>query len=218
MKFLSAEGRALLAAGEPKMLGAARFDLPDGVHRFWQGFGVLTVPGLGDFLGVGANALLAPVGGELGSGASGVRLTLSALEPALATALVGAPYRNRPATLWRLIFDVHGTTLIDAPRFFVGRIEAIDEVETIGGTSAVEVSLEGSARDLSRTGGRLRSDTDQRLLGGPDDASFRATSIAGERTLSWGALPPTPVSSGLPGAVAPGPPVGYKPDPKAPKR
>ncbi len=201
MKILPLPASNALAEDEVVIAAAARFSF-DEVFHYWSGYGPLELAGVGaTFTGIGAAALLAPISSDVGSGAAGYRLTLSGIEPELADAVLAQTYRQRPVTLWRVIFDRAGTTPLGYAVFHRGRVDTIEEVETIGGDAALEISIEGGMRDLSRTGVRLNSDADQRLLGGPGDGSMRRTAIAGVTTLSWGKQPPAPAAQVLPGAI-----------------
>lgn len=204
MRPLEPAAAAAFAAGEVTFCGALRVVLPAETVQIWEGRGVLAVAGLGDFVGVPIAALRGPAASAIGGAAGGRRLRLSPLEPVVAQRLLGQPLRGAKVTLWRLVLAPSSATVLGALRVTVGRFGAPELTETIGGPSALEIPIEDSALDLSRRGARTRSDADQRLLGGPNDASFAAIATSGEKTLSWGAAPPAAAASALPGAVAPG--------------
>jgi hypothetical protein len=71
-----------------------------------------------------------------------------------------------------------------------GRGDALDTVETIGGPAVVNLAVESAARGLGRSGARMRSDPDQRLIN-PDDGYFKNTAYAGEKMLYWGGKKPS---------------------------
>jgi hypothetical protein len=67
-----------------------------------------------------------------------------------------------------------------------GRHRQSDEV--IGG-AAIKVAVESAARGLGRSGGRMRSDSDQRLINATD-GYFKNTAYAPEKMLYWGGKRP----------------------------
>jgi hypothetical protein len=93
------------------------------------------------------------------------------------------------AVMRRLIFASDGKTLLDYDIWDRGRIDAVSTVETIGAGAAIKVSVESAARGLGRSGQRMRSDSDQRLIN-PNDGYFRKAAYAGEKMLYWGGKKP----------------------------
>lgn len=177
--------------------GAVRFDF-DQTYRYWSGWGDLDVAGLGTFEGIGAGVLLAPIATSLGSGASGVMITLSGLTPELAALVTAQNYRERPAQLWRLWFAADRVTFLGAKRFYAGRVGPIAKEYEIGGTVSLAIPIEGGALAWSRAGARNVSAPDQALLGGPNDKTLRKVGSVAEKQLNWGALPPGAAGASVP--------------------
>jgi len=201
MKTLPEEAVEALAGRAPILAGAARFTFDD-TYRLWSGFGDIEIDGQ-TFKGIGANALIVPTGSQTGGSAEGVRLTLSALDPDVAQSIEDESYHQKPVTIWRLIFSPDHV-LLGAAVYLRGRVDTVTIMEQVGGDSAIELDIEGPRRDMSRRGSRLRSNTDQRVLGGSGDAAFKHITYAGRKTLVWGQKP---VNAGQalnaqPGAVA----------------
>jgi hypothetical protein len=176
---------------------AVRFDF-DQSYRYWSGWGDLDLAGLGRFEGIGAGVLLAPIGTTMGSGASGIMLTLSGLTPELAALVTSQNYRERPAQLWRLYFAADRVTFLGVRRFYVGRVGPIAEEEEIGGAVSLAIPIEGGALAYSRAGARNVSAPDQALLGGPNDKTLRKVGSVAEKQLNWGALPPGAAGASVP--------------------
>jgi hypothetical protein len=79
--------------------------------------------------------------------------------------------------------------LLGAYVFTRGRVDELRTIESIGGAAAIQVAVEGAARGLGRRGGRLRSDSDQRLVSA-NDGFFKHVSYAGQKTVYWGGKKP----------------------------
>ncbi|MBB5987438.1 hypothetical protein [Sphingobium lignivorans] len=195
MKSFSTAEKAAMEAGTAKVGGAVQILCDDPV-RVWSGEGTLPIAGDG-YTGIGARGMAQVTGGAIGSAAQGITLSLSGIEPA-AIALLDAPgLKNAPVTIWRLIFDGTGTQFLGAHVFRRGRVDTVASNEVVGGEAAIHVAVEGSARGLSRRGGRMRTDADQRLIDSTD-GGFRRVSYAGKKMLYWAGRKPAMASSALP--------------------
>lgn len=173
------------------MLGAALFLDFSGGHRFWTGDGAREFPfdPGAEYLGVGDRSLIRPLAETLGAANAGFEIDVSNIDPNIAPAIHGMPYRGAPAILRWLVFDSSGTNFLGEMDVFGGRLDQAPVSETIGGQSAITLILHGPLRDLSRANGRTRSDQDQRQIGGPDDGGMKHVAVAGVTTLYWGQRP-----------------------------
>lgn len=187
MKELSDEAITAIGGGAIIMSGSVKFVFGQS-WRFWGGEGQLTHAGE-PYLGLGAAALIVPIGSERGGSAEGVELSLSGLDPDVAASIEAEDYHQKPAIIRRLLFAEDRATLLDAPVFMRGRVDTIEIVETTGGASTVRIKVTGPRGDMSRRGARIRSNADQRVLGGPTDGGMRKISVAGRRVLHWGRRP-----------------------------
>ncbi len=186
MKTLPEEAVEALAGRAPIVAGAARFAFGE-TFRVWSGFGDLEIDEE-VYKGIGANALIVPTGSQTGGSAEGVRLTLSGLDPDVAQTIEDEGYHQKPVTIWRLIFSPEHV-LLGAAVYLRGRVDTVTITEQVGGDSSIEFDIEGPRRDMSRRGSRIRSNTDQRVLGGSGDAAFKHVTYAGRKTLVWGQKP-----------------------------
>lgn len=191
MKNFSAPALAALASGTVIMAGAVQFSFGS-TYRLWSGLGALTLADIGDFDGIGAHALIVPVRSEKGEGVDGVRLSLSKLEPAVAASINNEDYQQKPVVIWRCIHDSATHALLDFDTFFRGRVNTVTLRETARAESSIDVFIEGAGLDMGRTNGRVRSNADQRTLGGSTDGGMKHIATAGEVTLRWGQRPETP--------------------------
>jgi hypothetical protein len=196
MKTLAPAALAALEAGTAIVSGAVEIACDPPV-RIWGGHHPLVLDGR-TFDPVGDRGLVQVAGGALGDAAQNITLRLSGIDPETAALLDAAEVSGAPATLWRLIFDQTGNTLLDGDIWARGRLDTLERDEEIGGTATITAQLETAAKGLGRRGARMRSDADQRLID-PADGFFKNVSYAGEKTLYWGGRRPARAGSALPG-------------------
>ena len=203
MKIISAAAKAAMADGTAIVAGAVKIEgLANGAPDIliWGGHGLLQIPGVaGVFQPMADRSLVQVSGGALGGAAQSVTLTLSGIDPETIEIDDSNDAAGAATTLWRLIFSGDGNTLLDAHVWQRGRLDQIVREDDIGGTASISAVLETAARGLGRRGGRMRSDSDQRLIKA-NDGFFRNTSFAGEKTLYWGGRKPAVASSALGGS------------------
>jgi hypothetical protein len=180
-----------IEAGEAIVAGAAEITPRDAgtVIRVWGGYGVLTIDG-NDYQPLGDRAFAQQTSGAIGGVAQGMTLVLSGIEPEALALLDADEVKGASVRIIRLIFASDGKTLLDANTFDRGRGDALNSVETIGGSAAINYAVESAARSLGRSGARLRSDPDQRLISSTD-GYFKNTAYAGEKSLYWGGKKPS---------------------------
>lgn len=183
MRDYSDAALAAMESGECIVSGALAIYCDPPVF-VWGGTGVLTLDG-DDYLGVDDREIGQVTGGALGGSAQNITLTLSGVDPEHLALLDADEVRQAPAKVYRLLFDGTGRTLLDARIFKRGRVDDLTVDETIGGTAAIGVSIESAARGLGRSGKRMRSDADQRLID-PDDGFFKHVSYAATKTIYFG--------------------------------
>lgn len=191
MKTLATAAKAAVVAGEAIVTGAVQITPRDGGTpiRVWGGYGVFSIGGF-DYQPLGDRGLAQQTSNAIGSVAQGMTLSLSGVEPAALALLDPAEVKGASVTIYRLIFASDGKTLLDAHIFDRGRGDALDTDETVGGTASINYAVESAARALGRSGARMRSDSDQRLINS-NDGYFKNTAYAGEKMLYWGGKKPS---------------------------
>lgn len=207
MKSFATAAKAAIVAGTAQTGGAVEILCAPAV-RVWSGEGIIPIEG-NSFKGIGARGLVKVTGGSIGAMAEKFTLVLSGLEPEALELLTASDLKGATVTIWRLVFDGSGTSFLDAQIFRRGRVDRIYTEETIKGTAAINVDVEGLARGLGRRGGRMRSDADQRLID-PTDSGMSRISYAGTKHLYWGGKPPVTAANALPNAA---PSSGRTPNP-----
>lgn len=195
-----------IVAGTAIVTGAAQITPRDPLLdpiRVWGGYGVRSIDGH-DYQPLGDRGLAQQTSGAIGGVAQGMTLTLSGIEAAALALLDADETQMATVIVYRLIFASDGKTLLDAHLFERGRGDTLDTVETIGGPAAIRYAVESAARGLGRSGSRMRSDADQRLINSAD-GYFKNAAYAGEKMFYWGGKKPTRGSA----ATGISPPAGF---------
>lgn len=196
MKTLTTDAMTAIEAGEAIATGAVKITPVSGDPFFaWGGFGPITVDG-DVYLGLGDRAFVQQSAGAIGGVAQGYTLSISGVEAAALALLDPDEVKSASVTLYRAIFGPDAKTLLDWHVFDRGRGDALATDETIGGEAAINFAVESAARSLGRSGARMRSDADQRLISSTD-GYFKNTAYAGEKMLYWGGKKPAVASSAL---------------------
>lgn len=194
MKTIAPEALAVLDDGTAIVVGAVEI-LCSPPIRIWGGNGPITLGG-NVFDPVGDRSLVKVMGGALGGAAQGITLSLSGVDPEIIEIDDSDEVAGAPAALWRLIFKGDGITLLDAQIWQRGRLDQLVREDDIGGTATFSAMLETAARGLGRSGARIRSDADQRLIKA-NDGFFKNTAYAGEKNLYWGGRKPQNAGTAL---------------------
>ncbi len=187
MKILPPEALAALERGDAVVSAAVRIAL-DIPALFWGGFGPLTIAGE-VYGGVGDRGVVSSTRGAIGTAEYKTELKLSGVDPDIAAAVDLRGLRGRGVVIRRLIFDSSGSILLADNVWLRGRVDLATLDETVGGTSALVVSVEGAVRGLGRRSERMRSDADQRLIDSAD-SGLRRVAYAGEKQIYWGGKVP----------------------------
>lgn len=184
MKDFGDPARAAILEGTAMSVGAVEVLTTPEPFRVWGGHGELTFESM-TFTGIGDRGLVSASAGAMGGAEQNVTLKISGVEPAALDLLDAPSARRAPTAVWRLIFDGSGTQCLSQPVFTRGRLDQLPVEETPGGTATISAVIEGAARGLGRSGGRMRSDADQRLID-PDDDGLKAVSFMAQTAIYWG--------------------------------
>lgn len=180
---------ASIAGGQYAAAILVLFDLPEGLHGFWPGFGTLTVSGV---VYIGCRSLLEIEQVNMGVDLSASPLTLrlrsqpeEGLSPDVLAQIDDYAYKNRPARLTLAYFDPATGALAASFLWWQGYIDLIEHDETVGGPYALVARLEPASLDHSRVGYRMRADADQKLID-PDDRFFEHAATTGTEQIPYG--------------------------------
>lgn len=183
MRDYSEAAIAAMASGEAIVSGALAIYCDPPVF-VWGGPGTLELDD-DTYLGVDDRGIGQVSSGSLGGSEQGVTVTLSGVDPEHLALLDAAEVQSAPAKLYRLLYDGSGRTLLDARIFKRGRVDEVTVDEVIGGKATVTVAIEAASRGLGRSGKRMRSDADQRLIDA-DDGFFKHVSYAATKVIYFG--------------------------------
>lgn len=196
MRIISPAALEALRTGDNIVSAAVKFaSAPD--FRIWGGYGDLVLNSE-VYKGIGDRGLVEVSAGSLGDSEQNINLMLSGVDPDTVALLDATTIQRVPCAISRLVWNSAGTSLLDAQVYTRSRLDTINVKETVGGLSALEVSVETAARGLGRSGQRMRTDADMRMRD-PNDAGFQAVSYAGTKMLYWGGKPPARASYAIPG-------------------
>jgi hypothetical protein len=82
-------------------------------------------------------------------------------------------------------FDRQSGAVITALQWWQGFIDLIEHQQTVGGEYVLDARLEPMSLDHSRTGWRMRSDADQKLID-PADRFFEHAAITATQNIPYG--------------------------------
>ena len=198
MKSISGAANAAMQDGTAISVGAVRIGTTTPTC-IWGGYGQITLPsgpaGASEtYDGIGDRGLVSVTGSALGTSEQNITLSLSGIEPDVLALLGSTGLQGAVCQIWLMTWDGAGQNMLDAQIFAAGRLDTMPVSDVIGGTATVTASVETAARGLGRSGQRMRTDADQRLISSGDNA-FRAVSFAGNKTLYWGGRKPTSAST-----------------------
>ncbi|WP_311269746.1 hypothetical protein [Sphingobium sp. WCS2017Hpa-17] len=180
MKVYPAPALAALASGSAIVSGALAIYATDPAF-IWGGTGTLVIDGE-TYLGIDDRAIGQITGGGIGGSQQSVEITLSGVDPEALELLNEAGLQQAPAKLYRIIADGSGRTILDCRIYKRGRLDKVEVIEEIGGLAKVSISIETAARGAGRSGKRMRSDADQRMID-PLDGFFKHTSYAASKVI-----------------------------------
>lgn len=189
MRILSAAALAALDTGRFGARNGFTVEMPDGPFALWDDAFDQTIDGVTYTRGAG----LFTIGAMSSAGDMAVRsvdITLSGIDPDIATRILLEDWHQRPVTVRRFLFATDLPQTIFARTWFTGFLDTLEWRETAGrdgqpGTSGLVARCEDIGRELGRKGARTRSSTDQRQLYA-DDAFFDGVVAATQAELTWG--------------------------------
>lgn len=167
---------------------AVQFDFDSGITRLWTGVGTLAWNAQSWF-GVGQFGGISPIEEASDVSARGITLSLSGIPSSLISLALAEPYRGRKVTLWTLVTDDTGTSVLYSYESFSGKLDTMT-IEDHGDTSVIKVTAENEFLDFERAPGtRYTNEEQQRRFAG--DLFFDRTAVLSEKPLYWGVAPST---------------------------
>jgi hypothetical protein len=193
--YIGPAHQAYLDAGRASKTDMILFDFPapTGLVGFFSGIGVFTWNSY-TFHGAGNLFEVTDVGATLNGTAQGLKIRLNGdaragLDASVLAQIDAVPYAGRPVSLYRRHMEPDTGVEMATMLYWRGYINTITHNITEGGEAYLEAELESRALDLARSGYRMRTDADQRLIDG-NDGFFRNIGTVSTREIKWGNVPP----------------------------
>jgi hypothetical protein len=186
---------AQLQAGRVAIIDILLFDFPapTGVKAFFSGHGEFTYNSV-TYQGAGSIIAISPAAASADGTAQGLKLTVNAaardgLDTSILSTIETVNYAGRP-----VIYSVgylHPDTyaLLSVETAWRGFVDYGEHSITEGGDAAFTFHCESRSLDLGRSGYRMRTDADQRMID-PNDGSLKAVSTTGQKQLAFGRVTP----------------------------
>ncbi len=168
------------------------FPSPTGQKGFFSGQGELQWSGI-TFYGAGTLFEISTIGGAADGSAVPLAIKLngdvrSGLTATVLAQIESVQYRNAPVTIYRRYMHPETYAELSTEAVYRGRIDTIKHKISEGGECSLEVAVESRMIDFSRSGHRMRTDADQRLIDA-NDGSLSHVQTTAEQKIEWGKIP-----------------------------
>lgn len=181
---LTAAMLTAIAAGNIRPVMIAKIGTTGSDINLWTGIGDLTH--LGEtYSGVGSLGGVSPIQETQNLEAGGMSFTLTGIDPAMVSAILGNMRYGRPAKLWLGLIDVTTNLLVDAAMQMFFGLTDVPSMEEGPETSTISITAENRLADLERPRSRRYTAEDQKLTD-PDDLGFDFVPYLQDATLPWG--------------------------------
>jgi hypothetical protein len=191
-RLINAATLAQLQAGQIARTEMVLFDFPGGLVGFFSGLGEFQWSGV-TFTGAGTLFEIAPIGSSMDGSAVPLTIRLNGaarfgLTPTVLAGIETVQYRGRPVTIYRRYFHPVTYAELSTEVIYRGKIDTMVHKISEGGEAVLECRTESVLIDLARSGYRMRSDVDQRLIDA-SDGSMRFTATVTDFKIDWGSAP-----------------------------
>jgi len=162
-------------------------DFSDGILRFWNGYGNLTMvaggsskvfTGLGDFLG------LSPVSESSTLQMSGITLSFTGIKSSLISTALSANYTNRNGSVYLGLYDTSNNIIADVYTLFQGKMDVLNISEQ-GNTSTITLNIESRLISFDLPSDRKYTLEDQKV-DFPNDLGFEFIPDLQDKEITWG--------------------------------
>lgn len=123
---------------------------------------------------------------------SGIKLTLTGVDPVYISTALNEDYQGRPCTIWVAALDADYQILNDPCICFRGRLDVM-EIE-MGERASINVTAESRLTDWNQSDARRYTNEDQ-IIDFPNDRFFEFVNQMVEKELLWGVPSPSVPSS-----------------------
>ena len=168
-----------------------RVEMPDDeVFAIWDDIGDIVVSGV-TYAGKANRFTVQPAPASYDAAARPAIVTLSGLDEAAVALIDASPWHQRPIVIERAIIATESPAVLHLATEFSGRLDKMLQREKVGESYQLQFHCESAAIENTRSGGRTRSDADQRTRD-PDDGFFSFAASAVTTTIDWGRNPQVP--------------------------
>jgi hypothetical protein len=164
----------------PIMLFEGQFD--GGFVRFWTGFGTLTWAGR-TWTGAGTLIGISEIEENTEIVASGITVSLSGVDPALVSAVIGEARQNMPGRLWVGFLTAAGQVIADPYLAFRGRLD-VPSITDSTESCTVSITYENILGDLLRAREVRYTDEAQKAIF-PGDRGFEYVTAIQDKDIKW---------------------------------
>lgn len=182
MRVFSSPALDALASGRFARRHMVRFDL-DTPAGFWDDIYDVTYESQ-LYKGAAGRFTISPFASVSDQSISGVEVTFSGLDVAVANEVETAQYHQRPMQVYLAILSTADNSFIAVKSYFSGFVDQIVRRESLGSADLV-VRCETISRELDRSGTRTRSDADQQSFFA-GDRFFEHVAPSIFRNIVWG--------------------------------
>jgi len=172
-----------------------RFNLDSGTYGFWTGLGVHeSGPGGVDYQGAGSLMELAAISETQDATSIPVEIRFSSvpnsdLTPDVLAGIESETYKGRTVRIYRIYKDASTRANLGPVRaVWAGTIDQVEHVWSVGAEAVLLIKCESRSLDSQKTGYRMRSNEDQKLIDSADKG-FHHSATAGSEAIEWGKSP-----------------------------
>lgn len=185
MKSLPSGVLSLLESGRFAVRTMLRVDLVSGPAGVWSDAHDIVFEAV-TYKGLAGNMTVDPIASTSDLNSDQVRVTLSGLDPDALAIVDDSDWYQRPAVVYDAYLDAAGAVIHVEPAF-VGFLDTAARSDRAGQPATIELAIESTSRELSRSNGRTYSNSDQRAVGGATDGFLKHLAQSNSDTnIYWG--------------------------------
>ncbi|WP_127078343.1 hypothetical protein [Rhodomicrobium lacus] len=184
MRSIDTAALAALQAGRFARRNLVYFELGGGNYGFWDDVYDVNVDGR-TYIGGAGRFSISAFSSVADMSVRGVDVVFSGVDTQALIMTETEHYHQRPVTVSVAFLDIETMAFLAVRRWFTGVVDQIVRREQADGTATLTVKAEPVSRELTRTGARVRSDADQRLINA-NDGFYKQVSAAVSQTIVWG--------------------------------
>jgi len=180
------EIQTLVESGRFAVRLMIRVDLDDGPQGIWNDLYSVTVDDC-TYAGIGGNLQTDAFSGSAALDIDNLDFQISGLSSEAQALVTNTDWHQRPASVFIAFLDDAQAIQHTMVRY-AGFLDSVQVIDQADGTSLIHVIIENSNRALDLATGRVRSDSDQRSVGGSTDGFGKYIKAANAQAgdIYWG--------------------------------